>query len=138
MSVPLWYVLEYTSHVYYITLYSLESNSIIWTNLLVTVAGTLWEKRKYQRLLVLDPRLIVWNKIECYFFSYLHNIELHDGRRKEKDGKKNWGKTWKGSRKCGKQRGNNIQNQTINSNHTVTKKHKKIIYLTNNKGVINV
>lgn len=27
-------------------------------------------------------------KIECYFFSYLHNIELHDGRRKEKDGKK--------------------------------------------------
>ena len=97
------------------------------------------EKRKYQRLLVLDLRLIVWRlKIECYFFSYLHNIELHDGRRKEKDGKLNWGKTWKGRRKCGKQRGNYIQNQNINSNHTATKKHKKIIYLTNNKGVINV
>ena len=40
--------------------------------------------------------------------------------------------------KCGKQRGNYIQNQAINSNHTTTKNHKNIIYLKNNKGVFQV
>ena len=82
--------------------------------------------------------IIIIIKIEWYFLSYLHNVELHDGTKKRKGSEKNWGEAWKGRGKCSKQRGNYIQNQTINRTHTTTKKHKNIIYLKNNKGVIQV